>query len=61
MLHNTYWKIEGDIDKRAKDQDIINKINLIGDIHTYAKALGRASLFVLSLYAKFSMFEIYQT
>lgn len=38
-----------DIDKTAKEQDIINKINLIGDIHTYAKELGRASLFLLAV------------
>lgn len=40
-----------DIDKTAKEQDIINKINLIGDIHTYAKELGRASLFLLAVRA----------
>jgi DNA-binding Lrp family transcriptional regulator len=38
-----------DIDKTVKEQDIINKINLIGDIRVYAKQLGGDSMFALAV------------
>jgi len=38
-----------DIDKTVKEQDIINKLNLLGDIRVYAKQLGGASMFALAV------------
>src|ERR671931_2233333 len=35
------------IDKTIKEQDILNRINLLGDVFVYAKQLGGASIFVL--------------
>lgn len=35
-----------DIHRTVKEQDIINKINLIGDVHVYAKQLGGSLVFV---------------
>ena len=36
-----------DIDKTIKEQDILNRINLLGDVFVYAKQLEGASIFVL--------------
>jgi DNA-binding Lrp family transcriptional regulator len=38
-----------DIDKTVKEQDIINKLNLLGDTRIYAKQLGGASMFELAV------------
>jgi DNA-binding Lrp family transcriptional regulator len=38
-----------EIFKMVKEQDIINKINLIGDTHVYAKQLGGSLVFVLAV------------
>ena len=35
------------IDKTTKEQDILNKVNLLGDVFAYAKQLGGASIFVV--------------
>lgn len=40
-----------DIDKTAKEQDIINKIHLLGDIRVYAKQLEGVSIFALAVRA----------
>jgi DNA-binding Lrp family transcriptional regulator len=37
------------IDNRTKEDDILNRLNLLGDVVVYAKQLGRASIFALSL------------
>ena len=37
------------IDKTIKAQDILNRINLIGDVFVYAKQLGGDSIFVISV------------
>jgi Lrp/AsnC family transcriptional regulator for asnA, asnC and gidA len=39
------------IDKTIKEQDILNRINLLGDVFVYAKQLGGASIFVVSVRA----------
>lgn len=39
------------IDKTLKEQEILNKINLLGDVFAYAKQLGGASIFVISVRA----------
>jgi Lrp/AsnC family transcriptional regulator for asnA, asnC and gidA len=37
------------IDKTTKEDDILNGLNLLGDVVVYARQLGRASIFALSL------------
>jgi DNA-binding Lrp family transcriptional regulator len=37
------------IDKTIKEQDILNRINLLGDVFVYAKQLGGDSIFVISV------------
>src|SRR5919199_4946023 len=39
------------IDRTIKEQDILNRINLLGDVFVYAKQLGGASIFVVSVRA----------
>jgi DNA-binding Lrp family transcriptional regulator len=39
------------IDKTIKEQEILNRINLLGDIFVYAKQLGGVSIFILALRA----------
>src|ERR687887_92696 len=38
-------------DKTIKEEDIVNRLNLLGDVFVFAKQLGRASIFVLSVKA----------
>ena len=40
------------IDNATKQQDLFNRINLLGDIFAYAKQLGGASIFVVSVRAE---------
>ena len=37
------------VNKTIKEQDILNRVNLLGDVFAYAKQLGGASIFVLSV------------
>src|ERR671931_908235 len=37
------------IDKTIKEQDILNRINLLGDVFVYAKQLDGSCIFVLEL------------
>ena len=40
------------IDKTTKEQEILNRINLLGDIFVYAKQLGGVSIFVIAIRAE---------
>ena len=41
-----------DTDKTIKEEDIVNRLNLLGDVFVFAKQLGGASIFVLSVKAR---------
>jgi DNA-binding Lrp family transcriptional regulator len=38
-------------EKTIKEEEIVNRLNLLGDVSVFAKQLGRASIFVLSIKA----------